>query len=212
MDDKNTLKTGTTTVGVIGKDCVVLAADKRATAGNLIVDRTIEKVIPIDTAMALTMAGSVSDVQLIVKYLKAELKLKEVRTGRRALVREAANFLASMNYGGIRMRGSIAHFLFAGNDSQGNHLYDIYPDGSVTEIKHETGFVASGSGSVMAYGVLEDSWKPGLSDEDTVELAIRGISAAMRRDNASGDGVDVLLINKNGIKRAAQKVLKNKLE
>jgi len=212
MEKNEMLKTGTTTVGVIGKDCVILAADKRATAGNLIVDREVEKVLPVNKNMAITTAGMVSEIQLIVKYLKAEVNLKAIRSDRDVLVKEAANFIANMNYSGMRYRGSIAHFLFAGVDSIGNHLYDVYPDGSLTEISQNAGFIASGSGSVFALGVLEDSWKPGLTDNETVELAIRSISASMRRDSASGEGIDVYIIKKDGAKRESQKILKSKLE
>lgn len=212
MKKDEMLKTGTTTVGVIGKDCVVLAADKRATAGNLIVDREVEKVLPVNKNMAITTAGMVSEIQLILKYLKAEINLKAIRSNRDVLVKEAANILSNMNYAGMRSRGGIAHFLFAGADSTGNHLYDVYPDGSLTEISQSAGFIASGSGSVFAFGVLEDAWKPELSDKETVELATRAISAAMRRDSASGEGVDIYLIKKNGAKRESQKILKSKLE
>jgi proteasome beta subunit len=99
------LKTGTTTIGIICKDAVILAADKRATAGHLIAMKDIDKIIEIMPNMALTTAGTVSDIQLLVKYLKAELKLKEVRTNRKPNVKEAANLLANFNYGNLRGMG-----------------------------------------------------------------------------------------------------------
>ncbi|MCF7871849.1 proteasome subunit beta [Candidatus Woesearchaeota archaeon] len=210
-EDKNILKTGTTTVGVLAKDSVILAADKRATAGSLIVDKTVEKVIPITDNLALTLSGSVSDVQVLIKYLKAELALKELKTGRVASVREAANLLSAFTYSGIRSRGSITHFIIGGYDSTGAHLYDIFPDGSLTEIKPEVGFVTSGSGMVYALGVLEDSYKEGLTEDESVDLCFRAIGSALKRDNASGEGVDVFVINKNGVKKLAQKLISNKL-
>lgn len=206
------LKTGTTTIGILGKDCVIMAADKRATAGNLIIDRTIEKVVPITNTMALTLSGSVSDVQLFIKYLKAELNLKELRSGRPALVKEAVNLLAGFTYNGIRSRGSVTHFLFGGYDSTGAHLYDIFPDGSLTELNNPVGFIASGSGMVFALGVLEDSWKPDMSEKEATDLAIRAIQSAIKRDNASGDGADVYLINKDGVKKVEQKLVNPTLQ
>ncbi|NTV24344.1 MAG: proteasome subunit beta, partial [Nanoarchaeota archaeon] len=80
--DNEVVKTGTTTVGIIAKDCVVLAADKRATAGNFIAGKKVDKVLPVEEFMALTTAGSVSDIQMLVKLIKAELTLKKLRTGR----------------------------------------------------------------------------------------------------------------------------------
>ena len=169
MREEN-LKTGTTTIGVICGDAVILAADKRATAGHLIANKDIEKVIEIMPNMALTTAGTVSDIQLLVKYLKAELKLKEVRTNRKPSVKEAANFLANFNYGNIRSYGGfggICHFLFGGYDVEnGFQLYDVYPDGALTGVTSKSkakGYLASGSGSTFAMGLLEDAWKPGMN-------------------------------------------------
>ncbi|MCC7575046.1 proteasome subunit beta [Candidatus Woesearchaeota archaeon] len=202
------LKTGTTTIGIICKDAVVLAADKRATAGHLIANKDIEKVIEIMPNMALTTAGTVSDIQLLVKYLKAELKLKEVRTNRKPNVKEAANLLANFNYSNIRSYGGfggVCHFLFGGYDVEnGFQLYDIYPDGALTGVNSNSkakGYLASGSGSTFAMGLLEDAWQSDLSVENGVSLAYRAINAALQRDSASGEGVDVFVIGKDGIKK-----------
>jgi proteasome beta subunit len=213
MDDSY-MKTGTTTVGLLCKDAVVLAADKRATAGNMIVGKDMDKVLEITPNMALTIAGVVSDIQLIIKYLRAELKLKDIRTGRKTTIKEAANYLANMNYGNIRANygmGGICHFLFAGYDEvNGAQLYDIYPDGSLTPATREQGFIASGSGSVFALGLLEDAWKKDMTPEQGVELATRAINVALQRDSASGEGVDVVVIDKKGL-RKSQKLLNTKL-
>ncbi|PIN80441.1 proteasome subunit beta [Candidatus Woesearchaeota archaeon CG10_big_fil_rev_8_21_14_0_10_32_9] len=210
-NDVTFLKTGTTTVGIICKDVVILAADKRATAGNLIVIKDTEKVFSVMGNMGITTAGTVSDIQLTVKYLKAELNLKEVRTGRKPTVKEAATLLSGMNYTNIRQMGGICQFLFAGYDNKGPQLFDIYPDGSITNISADVGFVASGSGSVFAFGVLEDSWKKDMTEEQGVELAFRAVNAALQRDTASGEGIDVLVIDKNGAKKILHKVLSKKL-
>ena len=213
MEDKNNnfIKTGTTTVGIMCKDGIILAADKRATAGDLIVNKTVDKVFMVGDSMALTTAGTVSDVQLLLKLIRAEIKLKEIRTGRKCIVKEAANLLAGMVYENIRkmsMIPGISHFLFAGVDSSGFHLYDIYPDGSLTE---EDTFVTSGSGSVMVYGVLETLYKKEIGLNEGVELAVKCVNAAIQRDSASGDGIDVIAITKEGVKRVLKKELKIKL-
>ena len=209
--DQNGLKTGTTTVGIVCKDCIVLAADKRATAGNLIANKNMRKVVPINDQIAVTTAGSVSEIQLMIKYLKAELKLKEFRTNRPATVNEAANLLGGMVYGAIRgYVPGIAHFLIGGADNEGVHLYDLFPDGSMTEVEDN---VASGSGSVFAYGVLESQYKPGLSKEEGVKLAIRSVNAALQRDSASGQGINVFVINKDeGVKEAYNEMLTTTLK
>ncbi|TAL51518.1 MAG: proteasome subunit beta [Nanoarchaeota archaeon] len=207
MMEQNTLKTGTTTVGLKCKDGIVLAADRRATAGYLIANKKAEKVFGITDKIALTISGMVSDAQLLTKLIKAELKLKVMRTDREVTVKEAANLLAGLTYGNVRrpsMIPGIAHFLMGGTDTDGYHLYDLFADGSVTDIDD---FVASGSGSVIAYGVLETLYKDGLSVQEGVDLAIKSVNAAMQRDIASGQGIDVLTITKDGVKKVFEQQL-----
>ncbi|HHE36552.1 MAG TPA: proteasome subunit beta [Candidatus Woesearchaeota archaeon] len=211
MKENEVLNTGTTTIGLVCKDCVVLAADKRATAGNFIAHKKVEKILPINDRMALTTAGVVSDIQLLVKLIKAELKLKSIRVGREPTVKEAANLLTNIIYSNVRklsMIPGITHFLLGGFDKE-LRLYDLYADGSITEIDD---FVASGSGSVIAYGVLEANYKPDLSESEGVELAIKAVNAAMQRDSASGEGIDVYVINKSGVRRVAYKKVKTRAE
>lgn len=205
------MKTGTTTVGIVAKDCIVLAADKRATAGHFIAGKKVDKVLPIADRMAVTTAGSVSDIQLLVKLIRAELNLKKLRSGRANTAKEAANLLAGIVYGNIRRFSTlpgIVHFLFAGFDEKGGHLYDIYPDGSITEIDD---FVASGSGGTFAFGVFDSQYKKDIKQEEAVKLAITAINSALQRDSASGDGIDVVVINKDGVKKVFHKELSIKI-
>lgn len=203
------LKTGTTTLGLVCKDAIILAADRRATAGNFIASKTTKKVMQVTDTMALTVAGSVSDIQLIVKLIKAELALKSVKTSRSITVKEAANLLAGMVYQNIRnfsMIPGVSHFLFGGYDQEGLHLYEIYPDGSITEVDD---FVSSGSGSPMVYGVLENDFKKNLSTKEGEELAIKGMKGSLSRDSASGNGIDIFSISKEGIKQIYEKTINN---
>jgi len=205
------LKTGTTTVGIVCKNGVIIAADRRATAGNMIVDKKAQKVHILSDDFAVTIAGSVSDAQLLIKLIKAELKLKEVRTNKNATVKEAANLLGGFLYSSIRrmsMLPSIAHFLLAGKDRNGTHLYDLFPDGSVTKV---TDFISSGSGSVFAYGVLESQYTPDITIEQGVKLATKAVNAALQRDSASGNGLDVVAITDKEIKEVLQKEIKVEL-
>src|SRR3989344_3998306 len=100
--EKGIIKTGTTTLGIVCKDGIVLAADKRATAGYLLVSKKEEKIIQISDNLVVTTAGVVSDVQLLIKIIKAQLKLDEIRTGRTVSVKEAANLLGGLVYSNIR--------------------------------------------------------------------------------------------------------------
>ncbi len=207
-DDIDRMKTGTTTIALRCKDGIVLAADKRATAGNLIANKWVDKIFPIEDYMALTTAGTVSDVQLLLKLIKAEIRLKKLRTNKNVSVKESANLLAGMVYSNIRkmsMIPGISHFLFAGADRTGLQIYDIYPDGSISEADD---YLASGSGSVFAYGVLETLYEEGLSVEEGKSLAIKSLNAALQRDSASGNGIDIVVVTSSGV----EKVLTKKID
>jgi proteasome beta subunit len=212
MVEGKELKTGTTTVAIVCKDGIILAADKRATSGNLISYKKFDKIISITDKIAVTVAGTVSDVQLLTKLIKAELKLKDIRTGRESSVREAANLLANMVYNNIRKLSlipGISHFLIGGIDHSGLHLYDLAPDGSIVEVDD---FVSSGSGSVMAYGVLETLYKKSILVTEGIKLAIKCVNAALQRDSASGDGIDIVTITKEGVKKVLTKEIKYGIE
>lgn len=206
------LKTGTTTVAIVCRDGIVLGADRRATSGDFIINKDTTKIHNISDDMALTMAGTVSDVQLLIKFIKAQIRLKRVRSTRELTVQETANLLAGMVYDNIRKFSAIpgvSHFLLAGRDVAGLHVYDIFPDGSVTEVKD---YVSSGSGSIFAYGVLETLYTKVCSVEDAIKLVIKSLNAAMQRDTASGSGFDVVKITKDGIQKVAGKQIEMKVE
>src|SRR3989344_2440420 len=210
--DNAEMKTGTTTMGLVCKDGIVLAADKRATSGYLITYKKFDKIITITDNVAVTVAGTVSDVQLLTKYLKAELRLKDIRTGRETTVKEASSLLANFVYNNIRKYSlipGISHFIVGGKDGSGFHLYDLSPDGSIVEVDD---YISSGSGSVMAFGVLETLYKKGLSVEEGVKLSAKCINAAVQRDIASGNGIDIVTITKDGVKKVFSKEIDMRIE
>ena len=196
------IKTGTTTLGIVCKDGVVLAADKRATAGNFIANKKTEKVFPVAKNVAITIAGLVSDAQMLSKVFRAELKLRSLRSGGELVdIKASANLLAGMAYENVRrmsMVQSIVGFLLAGYDKTGYYLYEIGVDGSIFE---QDNFVADGSGSVFAYGVLESSYRDDMSIEDGIKLARTALKTAMSRDSASGDGFDIYKITTSGLEK-----------
>ena len=212
VEDKDLMKTGTTTVALMCKDGIVLAADKRATSGYLISYKKFDKIINISDNVAVTVAGTVSDVQLLAKYIKAELKLKQIRTDRESSVKEAANLLAMLVYNNIRklsMIPGISHFIVGGKDESGFHVYDLSPDGSIVEIDD---YISSGSGSVMVFGVLETLYKKNMSIDEGIKLAAKSVNAAVQRDIASGNGIDIVTITKEGIKKVFSKEINTTIE
>ncbi len=211
MNPQDYVKKGTTTVGLVCKDGIVLAADKRATAGGFIADKKVEKVRKITDNIAVTIAGGVSDIQLLLKLIKAELNLKKVRTGKDSNLREAANLLSTIVYHNIRRFSTIigiTAFIIGGQDNEGFHLYTVSPDGSLTE---EDEYSSDGSGSMMAYGVLDSSYIKGMTVADGIKLAVKAINSSIQRDSYSGEGIDVYTITKEGVKKVLAKKLETNL-
>ncbi len=208
MNAEEHIRKGTTTLGMVCKGGIVLAADKRATAaGRIVLEKKMEKVMKITDNIAVTIAGSVSEVQLLVKLMRAELNLKKIRTGKDASAREAASLLGIMVYNNLRKFSpilAVTGFLLGGVDKEGFHLYNIGMDGSVIETEDYT---SDGSGFMMAYGVLDTLYRKELPVAEGVKLAVKAINAAMQRDTATGEGIDVLTITKDGIVKAFTKQL-----
>ena len=191
---------------------IVLEGDKRATVGYMIAHKKTEKIHTITDNIAVTMAGTASDAQLLIRLAKSELQLKRIRTGREPSVKEAANLFARMVYANIRKMSlipGISHFVLGGKDIDGFHCYDIFADGTVTEIDD---FISSGSGSVFVYGVLETMYKKNMGVDDGVKLALKSLNAALQRDIASGDGYDIVSITKDGVKKVIEKEIVIKIE
>lgn len=193
-------KTGTTTVGIICKDGVVLAAEKRSTLGYLIASKESQKILPIDDHLAITIAGASGDAQSLVRYMKAECKLFSIQKKRKIPVKSAATLLSNiLQSGRWSFVPYMVQLIIAGFDDEGPSLYTLDPIGSSEEEKK---FFSTGSGSPIALGVLEDRYKDGISIEAGTELAVQAVQAATRRDIASGgNGIDVVTITEKGIKK-----------
>ena len=202
--EKNIMKSGTSIVGIVCKDGVVLAGDKRTTAGGQIVmSKTSDKVIKINDFIAVAGTGVSSDIDLSQRVFSAELRLKELKTKSRATIKEAANLFGLMSYRNIRtpsMIASVVGTLLAGVNEDGtSELYTIEPAGGVYKVEdYDANF---GSGMPYILGLLERQFKKDLSVKEGVELARDCIKAAIERDPGSGNGIDVFTITKEGVKQ-----------
>lgn len=205
------MKTGTTTVGIVCKDGIVLAADKRTSAGYLIANKNTLKISKIADNAAITHAGLVSDAQLLTKIIRAQIRLEQMRRNKQLYIKEVANLLANLLYANIRrmsMVPGIVGFLLGGKDNKGYYLYDLGIDGSITEFKD---YASTGSGSVFAFGVLESSYKEGINIEEGTKLVMKAINAAIQRDMASGGGIDIVTITTKGVERIMDKQIEARL-
>jgi proteasome beta subunit len=187
------LKTGTTTLGLVCKNSVVMAAEHRATMGTLIAHKKTQKIFKIDEHLALTTAGLVGDAQLLSRWLMAEAELFNLKRNQEMSVKAAATLMANI-LSGRRYFPYWVQLLIGGLDSEGGHVYSL--DAAGGAIPDE--YITTGSGSPYVYGILEDYYKENMTPNDGINLAIRGVHTAMKRDAASGNGIDVILIDKKG--------------
>ena len=181
-DTENLLK-GTTTVAMVCKDGVVLGTERRATAGSMIAAKQTQKVFKIDDNLGLTIAGLVGDAQTLVRYLRAEVSLYRLRRSAPLSVEGAATLLSNI-LSGNRMFPYYAWLLMGGVDAKGGHVFSVDPAGGSIEDR----FVSVGSGSTFVYGLLEEGYSRDMTVSDGVDLTLRGLTVAMKRDSASGDG------------------------
>ena len=184
---------GTTTIGVVCNDGVILASDTRVTMGYYVAHKHGKKIYKIDDHLAMTIAGSVADAQRAVDILTINAQLYKLETRRPMPVNSAARFIANLLFS-VRYAPFVTQVLIGGIDDNGPHVFSLDPLGSLTEEK----CVATGSGSPIAYGVLEDKYKEGLSVKDVLPVVVRAVDAAMKRDTASGDSFNVAVIDASG--------------
>ena len=181
----------TTIVGIKTKEGIVLGSDKRASKGFFIGSKIVQKIAKIDETLAVAIAGQLSDAEYIIKVAKAERRLMELRRGFQLSVRESTRLIANIAYSGLRnYQPYYVELLVAGVDNDGAHVYAADMSGAITEEE----FASSGSGSPMAYGVLESLYNKEVTNEQAKEIAKKAVSAAMERDPGSGNGIDLLAI------------------
>ena len=184
---------GTTTVGILCDGGVVLASESRATMGNFIASTTAKKIYQVDDLIGMTTAGVVGDAQALVRMVQVESRLYRMQRGEpmtvKALTTMLSNVLSSRRYYPFYVQ-----LLIGGVDRYGPKLYSLDALGGQIE---ERKVVSTGSGSPIAYGVLESMYRPGISIEEGTELAAKAIHNAMKRDSASGNKIELVRITKD---------------
>ena len=184
---------GTTTVGVLCDGGIVLASESRATMGNFIASSTAKKIYQIDDLVGLTTAGVVGDAQSLVRMIQVEARLYRMQRGEpltvKAITSLLSNILAARRYFPFMVQ-----LITGGVDRYGPKIFSLDALGGQIE---ERKIVSTGSGSPVAYGVLEALYKPNISIEDGAILAAKAIKNAMKRDSASGDKIEVVKITKD---------------
>lgn len=201
------IKKGTTTCALTCSDGVVLAADTRASAGYFIADRHVMKIQKIDRHLGMTMAGGVADAQNLVDIMRYNANIYRISNRKLMPVQSAARLCSNVLFN-QRYFPYYVQIIMAGYDSEEvAKIYNIDLFGSMTTEK----FISTGSGSPVAYGYLESEVRDDIKVDDGYKLAIRAIAAAIRRNAGTGDGINVVIIDKDGF-RELPKEMKNAVE
>lgn len=202
-------KHGTTTIALRFKGGIAAAADKRASMGTFVASKKADKLHELNDFTVATIAGMVSDAQYLVNLTRANLNLYELGRGYSPSTKMAGNLLASIMYEQYRSYFPYwVQMIVAGLDKDGPHVYTLDMAGGISD----EDFASTGSGSPVAYGVLESQWKEDLTEEEGLKIAILALATAISRDAATGDGMDVVIVNKKGVKRLTAEEVKKYLE
>jgi len=191
---------GATTIGLVCSDGVVLASEKRVSYGYMVMSRVGKKVFKLTDHIGAACAGLVSDMQILVREVGAYAKLFSMDAGRPMSVKSVAKVMSNLLFG-RRLVPLITQTIIGGIDDEGPSLYVLDVLGSVIPDK----FAAVGSGAEIAVGVLEQEYKEELSTAEAKDLAIRAVKSAISRDVMSGDGVDIMILTKEGMREESMK-------
>ncbi len=191
LSTKNMILRGTTTVGVVCEDGIILAADKRATAGYYIASKRVKKIFKIDDHIAGTMAGGVADAQHFLETIKYMASLYRYNNKRPISVKSVATLASNILFN-MRPYVFLVESIIAGVDDYGPSMYSIDFFGTVTQEQ----CIGRGSGSSIALGVLESEFKPGMNVSVALPIIIKALNAALRRDPFTGEGIDIVVITK----------------
>ncbi len=207
MASDDVKKTGTTTLGMVCKDCVVIATEQRATMGTLIAHKATQKLYRIDNHLALATAGLVGDLQVLARYLSAEANLYRLKRDSPIPVQSAATLMANI----LNQRKFMPYYVqlvLGGWDQFGGHVYSLDAAGGSIPDKYTSG----GSGSPYVFGVLEDHYRDDMSSDEGIDLSVRAISAAISRDSASGGMISVAVISKDGFHQIPDEDVKKRMQ
>jgi proteasome beta subunit len=161
--------------------------------GYYVAHKNGKKVYKIDDHIGMTIAGTVADAQRVVDILTANAQLYKINLNRPMPINAAARLVANLLFS-ARYIPLATQVLVGGVDDTGPHVYNLDPYGSLTEEKS----VSTGSGSPIAYGIIEDKFREGMSIAEALPIVVKAVNAAMKRDVASGNNYNITVIDKNG--------------
>jgi len=202
---KHMLKTGTTTLGIITQEGIVLAADKKATYGGnggvAYIAGKVQKIHEFNEDIILTIAGAAASCLKAIQIGKAQIKIKDLREKKKSTIKEISNLFSAMAVNGLQS-GSVMGFLIAGKEKGKTFFYEVTPDGMAREIED---YKIDGSGMMHVNAILDTEYKKSLSLKEGIALAKRCIIGSSGRDPASGIGYEIWTITPEEIKKVEDK-------
>ena len=194
---------GTTGLALKFADGAVIVSDRRASMGTFIASKHAKKIHKVNDYTGIGIAGLVSDAQALVDLLRSELRLYQLENNFQPSIKVAGSLLATIIHGGYRRyQPWWVQLLVAGVDRRGSHIYVLDPSGSISE----EDYISIGSGTLLAMGVLENSWQADMKKENAKELAIAALKTAISRDTATGNGIDGIIFTKEGDKLMTEEI------
>lgn len=185
---------GTTTIGLTCSNGIVFVTDKRASWGTFVASKRAKKAFKINDIVGATVAGSVGDAEALMRLMRAEAALYEMNNKEKMSAKAVATLMANILQGS-KVFPYLVQILVGGMDKKAT-LFTLDPVGGLIEEK----MAASGSGSPMAYGVLELEYSEEKGVEENIPIALRAMTSAMGRDTATGDGINLVTITGEGFK------------
>ncbi len=192
---------GATTAGLVCKDGVIITSERRFSYGSFVMSKAVKKVFKITNNIGAACAGLVGDMQILMREASIYASIYSYERERAASVKTAAKLIGNLLFQ-RRYIPYLTQTIIGGVDEKGPSLYVLDPIGSVIEDKYAT----VGTGAEIAAGVLENEYKDGISIEEGKETLVRAVKASIARDAASGDGIDIMTITKDGIKEEAMSI------
>jgi len=183
---------GATVVGISYNNGVILAAEKRVSFGNFVVNKNIKKTFPVTDHVGAACAGMVADMQVLVRQVEALAKIRKLETRREVAPNSVAKLMSVIMF--ERRYFPLLTQVIVGGINTKPEIYTLDPLGSVLPDE----YAAVGTGAEMALGIIDAEFKSNMTEEKAKDLAIRAIRSAIQRDAASGDGIDVLVVSRTG--------------
>jgi proteasome beta subunit len=184
---------GATAVGITYQDGIVLAAEKRISYGNFVVNKNTKKIFTITDQVASACAGMVADMQVLTRQVGALAKIRKLETRRDMATNSVAKLMSVIMF--ERRYFPLLTQVIVGGVQTTPEIYTLDPLGSLLP----DNYASVGTGAEMALGIMDAEYKKNMSEDTSKKLAIKAVKSSIQRDSASGDGIDVLTITKKGI-------------